>query len=105
MIQLTSRHIHLSQPNRARAGRFLGVEIQPGEFVLVAGPSGAGEVHLPPQPERAGPAFLRRALGRPPAEVFGRDPVRGRPRAGMADLVGFVFQDPEAQFRGGYGGG
>ena len=31
------------------------------------------------------------------AEVFGRDPVALAPR-GMADLVGFVFQDPEAQF-------
>jgi energy-coupling factor transport system ATP-binding protein len=29
--------------------------------------------------------------------VFGRDPVVEAPR-GMADLVGFVFQDPEAQF-------
>ena len=29
--------------------------------------------------------------------MFGRDPVALAPR-GMADLVGFVFQDPEAQF-------
>jgi energy-coupling factor transporter ATP-binding protein EcfA2 len=70
--------------------------IRPGEFVLVVGPSGAGKS-----------TFLRCLNGLVPhfygghwagkARVFGRDPVGRAPR-GMADMVGFVFQDPEAQF-------
>jgi energy-coupling factor transporter ATP-binding protein EcfA2 len=72
------------------------VEIRPGEFVLVVGPSGVGKS-----------TFLRSLNGLVPhfyggvwagrVAVFGRDPVAEAPR-GMADLVGFVFQDPEAQF-------
>jgi energy-coupling factor transport system ATP-binding protein len=70
--------------------------IRPGEFLLVVGPSGVGKS-----------TFLRSLNGLVPhfyggrwagqARVFGRDPVVAAPR-GMADLVGFVFQDPEAQF-------
>ena len=70
--------------------------IRPGEFLLVVGPSGVGKS-----------TFLRTLNGLVPhfyggrwagqARVFGRDPVAAAPR-GMADLVGFVFQDPEAQF-------
>jgi energy-coupling factor transport system ATP-binding protein len=70
--------------------------IEPGEFVLVVGPSGSGKS-----------TFLRSLNGLVPhfyggswagrAEVFGRKPLEVAPR-GMADLVGFVFQDPEAQF-------
>jgi energy-coupling factor transporter ATP-binding protein EcfA2 len=72
------------------------VDIRPGEFVLVVGPSGVGKS-----------TFLRSLNGLVPhfyggvwsgrASVFGRNPVTVAPR-GMADLVGFVFQNPEAQF-------
>jgi energy-coupling factor transport system ATP-binding protein len=72
------------------------VAIGAGEFILVVGPSGAGKS-----------TFLRSLNGLVPhfyggrwtgqARVGGRDPVALAPR-GMADLVGFVFQDPEAQF-------
>jgi energy-coupling factor transporter ATP-binding protein EcfA2 len=72
------------------------VSIRPGEFVLVAGPSGVGKS-----------TFLRSLNGLVPhfyggtwaghVAVFGREPLVEAPR-GMADLVGFVFQDPEAQF-------
>jgi energy-coupling factor transport system ATP-binding protein len=72
------------------------VTIEPGEFVLVVGPSGSGKS-----------TFLRSLNGLVPhfyggswagrVRVFGREPLEVAPR-GMADLVGFVFQDPEAQF-------
>ncbi len=72
------------------------VSLHAGEFVLVVGPSGAGKS-----------TFLRCLNGLVPhfyggrwaghVNVLGRDPVLLAPR-GMADLVGFVFQDPEAQF-------
>jgi energy-coupling factor transporter ATP-binding protein EcfA2 len=74
----------------------LSLEIEEGEFLLVMGPSGAGKS-----------TFLRCLNGLVPhfyggtiagqVRVGGRDPVVLGPR-GMADLVGFVLQDPEAQF-------
>jgi len=72
------------------------LDIHPGEFDLVVGPSGSGKS-----------TFLRSLNGLVPhfyggqwagqVDVFGRDPITQGPR-GMAHLVGFVFQDPEAQF-------
>jgi energy-coupling factor transporter ATP-binding protein EcfA2 len=90
-------HVSYSYPGQAvPALADLSLAIQPGEFVLVVGPSGAGKS-----------TFLRSLNGLVPhfyggcwsgqAQVFGRDPVALAPR-GMAGLVGFVFQDPEAQF-------
>ncbi len=74
----------------------LSLEIGEGEFLLVMGPSGAGKS-----------TFLRCLNGLVPhfyggtiagkVRVGGRDPVARGPR-GMAELVGFVLQDPEAQF-------
>lgn len=73
----------------------VSLSIEAGEFVLVIGPSGAGKS-----------TFLRLLNGLVPhfaggtiqgtVRVAGRDPV-ARGTAGMADVVGFVFQDPEAQ--------
>ncbi|MGQ9627639.1 MAG: ABC transporter ATP-binding protein [Anaerolineae bacterium] len=72
------------------------LEVEEGEFLLVIGASGAGKS-----------TFLRCLNGLVPhfyggnfrgdVRVAGRDPVALGPR-GMSDLVGFVFQDPEAQF-------
>jgi energy-coupling factor transporter ATP-binding protein EcfA2 len=74
----------------------LSLQIEEGEFVLVMGPSGAGKS-----------TFLRCLNGLVPhfyggtvsgwLTIADRDPVAVGPR-GMADVVGFVLQDPEAQF-------
>ena len=95
MIQLN--HVTYTYPNQtAPALADFSALIQPGEFVLVVGPSGAGKSTFLRSLNGLVPHFYGgRWAGR--AEVFGRDPVALAPR-GMADLVGFVFQDPEAQF-------
>ena len=81
---------------RAPVLQDLSLTIDEGEFLLVMGPSGAGKS-----------TFLRCLNGLVPhfyggsiagqVQVQGRDPVSVGPK-GMADVVGFVFQDPEAQF-------
>ncbi len=90
-------HVCYSYPQQpAPVLHDLSLDIAEGEFVLVIGPSGAGKS-----------TFLRCLNGLAPhfyggrfsgqVRVAGRDPVALEPR-GMADVVGFVFQDPEAQF-------
>lgn len=74
----------------------LTLHIRDGEFVLVVGNSGAGKS-----------TFLRCLNGLVPhfyggrisgsINVLGQDPIRSEPRQ-MSKTVGFVFQDPEAQF-------
>ncbi len=95
MIQLS--HVTYTYPDQITpALADFSTTIQPGEFVLVVGPSGAGKSTFLRSLNGLVPHFYGgRWAGR--AEVFGRDPVALAPR-GMADLVGFVFQDPEAQF-------
>jgi energy-coupling factor transport system ATP-binding protein len=76
--------------------RDLSLAIDEGEFVLVVGPSGAGKSTFLRCLNGLVPHFYGgRFSGR--VRVAGRDPVTAEPR-GMADVVGFVFQDPEAQF-------
>lgn len=95
MIELS--HVTYTYPDQGAAALAdFSVALRQGEFVLVVGPSGAGKS-----------TFLRSLNGLVPhfygghwagrADILGRDPVALAPR-GMADLVGFVFQDPEAQF-------
>ena len=95
MIQLT--HVTYTYPEQTTpALADFSTAIQPGEFVLVVGPSGAGKSTFLRSLNGLVPHFYGgRWAGR--VDVFGRDPVTLAPR-GMADLVGFVFQDPEAQF-------
>ena len=95
LIQLSHvTYTYPDQPTPALAD--FSATIQPGEFVLVVGPSGAGKSTFLRSLNGLVPHFYGgRWAGR--ANVFGRDPVALAPR-GMADLVGFVFQDPEAQF-------
>jgi len=95
LIQLDRvTYIYPDQDTAALAD--FSVTLHAGEFVLVVGPSGAGKSTFLRSLNGLVPHFYGgRWAGR--AEVFGRDPVALAPR-GMADLVGFVFQDPEAQF-------
>ncbi len=95
MIELS--HVTYHYPAQALpALADFSVTLQPGEFVLVVGPSGAGKSTFLRCLNGLVPHFYGgRWMGR--INIMGRDPVALAPR-GMADLVGFVFQDPEAQF-------
>jgi energy-coupling factor transport system ATP-binding protein len=70
--------------------------VEEGDFLLVIGASGAGKSTLLRCLNGLIPHFYGGIL-RGEIRVDGRDPVAEEPR-GMSDLVGFVFQDPEAQF-------
>ena len=76
--------------------RDLSLEVEEGDFLLVIGASGAGKSTLLRCLNGLIPHFYGGVL-RGEIRVTGRDPVAEEPR-GMSDLVGFVFQDPEAQF-------
>lgn len=76
--------------------RDLSLQIDEGEMVLVIGPSGAGKSTLLRCLNGLVPHFYGGILSGT-VRAAGRDPVSLGPR-GMADLVGFVLQNPEAQF-------
>ena len=74
----------------------LSLAVNEGEFLLVIGPSGAGKSTFLRCLNGLVPHFYGGSIaGR--VQVDGRDPVALGPK-GMADFVGFVLQDPEAQF-------
>jgi energy-coupling factor transport system ATP-binding protein len=76
--------------------RDLAFDIEEGEFLLVIGPSGSGKSTLLRCLNGLIPHFYGGTIsGR--VRVADRDPVAVGP-GGMADTVGFVLQDPEAQF-------
>lgn len=71
------------------------LSIEAGDLVLVVGPSGSGKSTLLRCINGLIPHFYGGTVsGR--ARVFGQDPIVRGPRQ-MSGLVGFVFQDPEAQ--------
>jgi energy-coupling factor transport system ATP-binding protein len=73
----------------------LSLSIDEGEFVLVVGPSGSGKSTLLRCLNGLVPHFYGGMISGH-VRVGDRDPVELEPRR-MTDLVGFVFQDPEAQ--------
>ena len=83
-----------SAPRPALSG--VTLEIAEGEFALVVGPSGAGKSTLLRCINGLVPHFTGGAVGGRIA-VAGHDPVAEGPQS-LSRVVGFVFQDPEAQF-------
>ncbi|MCP4541143.1 MAG: ABC transporter ATP-binding protein [Chloroflexi bacterium] len=95
MIQfnhLTYTYPNASQPALADAT----LHIAEGEFVLVAGPSGAGKSTLLRCLNGLVPHFTGGTLSGS-ITVAGHNPIAAGPQV-LSRVVGFVFQDPEAQF-------
>jgi energy-coupling factor transport system ATP-binding protein len=72
------------------------LNIAEGEFVLLAGPSGAGKSTLLRCLNGLVPHFTGGTLSGS-VTVAGHDPVAEGPQV-LSRIVGFIFQDPEAQF-------
>ncbi|MEM8931139.1 MAG: ATP-binding cassette domain-containing protein [Acidobacteriota bacterium] len=95
MISL--RAVTYTYPGAARpVVEDLALDLDAGEFWLVAGPSGSGKSTVLRLFNGLVPHFHGGALVGT-IRVGDRDPVALGPR-GLADLVGFVGQDPEAHF-------
>jgi len=90
-------HLTYTYPEAARpALADVSLHIAEGEFVLVAGPSGAGKSTLLRCLNGLVPHFTGGRLSGS-ITVAGHDPVAAGPQV-LSRVVGFVFQDPEAQF-------
>ncbi len=74
----------------------LSLRVEEGEFVLVVGESGAGKSTLLQVTNGLVPHFHGGVFGGR-VQVAGRDPIALGPQR-MGDVVGIVFQDPEASF-------
>jgi len=90
-------HLTYAYPNAPRpALAGVTLRVAEGEFALVAGPSGAGKSTLLRCLNGLVPHFTGgQVRGR--VAVAGHDPVAEGPQV-LSRVVGFVFQDPEAQF-------
>ncbi|TEU11480.1 MAG: ABC transporter ATP-binding protein, partial [Anaerolineales bacterium] len=73
----------------------ISLHIDEGDFVLIVGPSGAGKSTLLRCINGLVPHFYGGTIGGR-IRVGKRDPIALEPRR-MSEVVGFVFQDPEAQ--------
>ena len=95
-IALDYRRVGFAYPDSDAVLNGLDLEVTQGEVLLVVGPSGSGKSTL----LRCANGLVPHASGgRFSGEVvaFGRS-TRDHPPRRLADVVGFVHQDPEAQF-------
>ncbi len=89
--------VSYTYPNATQpALREISLELPEGEFFLLVGPSGAGKSTLLRCINGLVPHFTGGVLAGT-ISVNGLNPVEAAPQ-GMSRHVGFVFQDPEAQF-------
>lgn len=89
--------VSYTYPNTVQpALREVSLELSEGEFILLVGPSGAGKSTLLRCLNGLVPHFSGGSLAGT-IIVNGLDPVQAAPQV-MSRHVGFVFQDPEAQF-------
>ena len=95
-IALLEEVTYIYPAGTARALDHLSLGVEDGEFLLVVGPSGAGKSTLLRVLNGLVPHFQGGLFGGR-VWVAGRDPVALGPQ-GMGDVVGMVFQDPEASF-------
>lgn len=90
------RQLHYTYPTRSRlALNDIWLDVDDGEFVILAGPSGAGKSTLLRCLNGLIPHFSGGAI-KGQVEVNGQDALRVGPQ-GLSRSVGFVFQDPETQ--------
>ncbi len=94
---ITFEHVSFTYPSATRpALNNVSFELPSGDFVLLVGPSGAGKSTLLRCINGLVPHFSGGALTGN-IRVNDLDPVAATPQV-MSRHVGFVFQDPEAQF-------
>jgi energy-coupling factor transport system ATP-binding protein len=96
MTALAWRDVSFGYPDSADALIDIDLEVDTGEVLVVVGSSGSGKSTL----LRTANGLVPHASGgrlRGEVDVFGRSTRTHRPRD-LADVVGFVHQDPEAQF-------
>lgn len=90
-------HVTYTYPEATAPALYdVSLELPEGQLILVIGPSGAGKSTLLRCLNGLVPHFSGGML-RGAVRVGGLDPVRATPRV-LSRRVGFVFQDPEAQF-------
>lgn len=95
MIKISN--LSFQYPNAAElALDNVNLEIQPGTLTLVTGESGSGKSTLLRCINGLVPHFSGGII-KGKIRVFGADPIKDGPES-MAAKVGFVFQEPEAQF-------